>query len=145
MATNLIEIDQKALDAITRQVAALGPDAKKASKDALLAAAKIVTEAARPKIPRSRVPRKATRKNSWRTGRHVADVLRAEVAKTTIPMAGVGVPKGLQDGPHFYLRFLEYGAKNRTHAGHYVGKAGESTAAASTAIIAAHLKRSLGL
>lgn len=129
-------------DAVKRQLEALGPEARTAANAAVLAGAKIIASAARPRVPRSKKPRTG----GWRTGLHVADVLKAEAVKgTRYATAGVTTPGGVASGRYFYIRFLEYGAKGRNRAGHYIGNAAKANEANIESVIASELKRRLGL
>lgn len=129
-------------DAVKRQLEALGPEARAAANAAVLQGAKIIASAARPRVPRSKRPRTG----GWRTGRHVADVLKAEAVQgTRYATAGVTTPGGVANGSYFYIRFLEYGAKGRNRAGHYIGNAAKANEAQVESVIASEVKRRLGL
>lgn len=140
-----VKVEFEGMDAIVRQMRALGPDAQKARKAALMAGSKVLAEEVRIKAPRSATPRKPTAKNSWRTGKHMADVVRAEyIPRTKTGFGGVGTPGGVARGPYFYIRFLEYGTE-RIKPRRFVQKAAEARGAAIASAVGSELKNQLGL
>lgn len=91
-------------------------------------------------IPRSTVPRRATEKNSWRTGLHAADNLLIDESGMFV---GVTAKKGLQDGPFFYIRFGEFGTE-REAPRHWIRAAAAARALECESIIERELKKKVG-
>lgn len=89
---------------VGRQAQALGNEASRAINSALLSGAKIAKEEASRRIPRY----KRHRSDHGRSSRHLADNLKAEVV-TKQRVAGVTVEGGIQRGPSYYVKFVEYG------------------------------------
>lgn len=123
----MAKLEIKGMEQLKRRLKALGKEAAPAGGKALLAGAQIIAEEARRTAPRGNRSYKRSKKNSWRTGGHMADNILATQAQTTgtILRAGVTVAGGLQSGPYFYIRFLEFGTR-RISARRFVQHAAEA-------------------
>lgn len=132
-----IRIDN--LGEIGRQAQALGNDAKKAVNKALLSGAKVIRTEASVRIPR-RVPH---RTDHGRSSKHLADALKAVII-TSHRVAGVTVEGDFQNGPSYYVKFVEYGTTKMKKC-QYIQKSAEAKEREALETVATELKTQLGL
>lgn len=132
-----IHIDN--LGEIGRQAQALGKEAKGAVNKALLAGAKIIRADASVRIPR----RKPHRTDHGRNSKHLADALEAKVI-TDRKVAGVTVEGDFQNGPSYYVKFVEYGT-TKMKKRQYIQKSAEAKENEALEAVASELKAQLGL
>ncbi len=91
------------LGEVGKQALALGADTKKGINKALLAGAEVVKGEASQRIPRYA----KHRTDHGRSSKHLADALRTEVVSDR-QVAGVTVEGSFQNGPSYYVKFVEY-------------------------------------
>lgn len=124
---------------VGRQALALGEDASRAINSALLGGAKIAKEEASQRIPRY----KRHRTDHGRSSKHLADSLKAEVIRKR-QVAGVTVEGAFQNGPSYYVKFVEYGTV-KMRAREYIQTAAIVKQQEMVEAVAATLKEKLGL
>lgn len=127
------------LGEIGKQALALGRDAKGAINKALLAGAQVIKTEASQRIPRYA----RHRTDHGRSSKHLADALVAEVV-TDRQVAGVTVEGDFENGPSYYVKFVEYGTTKMSKR-QYIQKSGEAKEDAAMEAVAAELKERLGL
>lgn len=127
------------LGELGRQAKALGTEARKAVNKALLAGAKIIEGEASKRIPRYA----RHRTDHGRSSKHLADSLRSEVV-TDRQVAGVTVEGAFQNGPSYYVKFVEYGTTKMAKR-QYIQKSAEAKEQQVLETVASELKQNLGL
>lgn len=126
-------------DVIVKQARALGNDARQAVNKALLAGAEVIRGEATQRIPRYT----KHRADHGRSGKHLADALATE-AVTDRQVAGVTVEGGFQNGPSYYVKFVEYGT-TKMGKREYIQKSAEAREQQVMETVASELKSNLGL
>jgi len=125
---------------VGRQAAALGAEATPAINAALKEGAKVISDEAKTKIPRS--PRHRGGGKHKISSRHLADVVKPEIIIKR-RVAGVTVEGGI-GGPSYYVKFVEHGTVKMA-ARKYIAKSAEAREAEVVDVVAAKLKEKLGL
>ncbi|EOO28618.1 HK97 gp10 family phage protein [Bacillus cereus VD133] len=94
----------------------LGQSGVKAQNKAVKAGGKVYKEGFSREAPRSAVPRLATPKQSWRTGKHGADNANVSTVKTKagVKYVNVGWLKS-DNSPFFYMKFQNWGTSKMPH------------------------------
>ncbi|EOA3902518.1 HK97-gp10 family putative phage morphogenesis protein [Bacillus cytotoxicus] len=92
------------------RVQEMGRKGASAQSKAVKAGGKVFQEGFLREAPRSKVPRKATPKQSWRTGQHGADNAKISGVKTKngVKYVNVGWLKS-DNSPFFYMKFQNWG------------------------------------
>ncbi|MDK7476312.1 MULTISPECIES: HK97-gp10 family putative phage morphogenesis protein [Bacillus cereus group] len=98
------------------KVQQMGRKGASAQTKAVKAGGKVFQEGFSREAPRSRSPRKATVKQSWRTGQHGADNAKISAVKSKegIKYVNVGWLKG-DNSPFFYMKFQNWGTSKMPH------------------------------
>lgn len=132
-----ISIDN--LGELGQQARSLGMEARRSINKALLAGAKVIQGEASQRIPRY-TPH---RTDHGRSAKHLADSLTSEVV-TDRQVAGVTVEGAFENGPSYYVKFVEYGT-TKMNARQYIQKSAEAKEQQVLETVASELKHNLGL
>lgn len=115
----MAEVTTFGIEEAIQRFEALGRSVKTIENVALKKGAGVVKDALEVESPVSTSPKRASPKESWRTGKHAKDDVLVGKVKTRNGVKSISVGWEKDDNsPHFYMKFQNWGTSKMPHPPH---------------------------